>query len=277
MMLMLDQLKRIARRCTPDPLWQRLRLARQAWTLSRFQPRLVEHEYGGVRFSLHLEDPLAVGWYDHDWPELEEIRALKQSRLVAGARVFDLGAHQGLVALMLASVVGPSGRVLAVELNSHNLAVARKNRESNGCDWLEMLHAAVSAHDGVITANQGLNGQIDEGRGGWGACQVAAVTIDSLARRFGSPDVVFVDIEGAECLALRGASETLRHGPDWFIEIHAGVGLEALGGSVAEIRRSFETHQYELRIAREEGAPFTSWRTDETPSTRFFLLASKSR
>ena len=64
---------------------------------------------------------MGAGWYDHDWPELPEIALLKQHGLRPGARVFDIGAHQGVVALMLSKTVGPEGFVLAVEASAGKL------------------------------------------------------------------------------------------------------------------------------------------------------------
>ena len=49
---------------------------------------------------------------------------------------------------------------------------------------------------------------IDEGE--FLAKPVQAITIDGLAKKFGSPDVLFLDIEGYEIAARRGAQETLK-------------------------------------------------------------------
>ncbi len=56
--------------------------------------------------TVSLEDGLAQGWYDYDWPEVPEITLLGKNSLKPGAKVFDIGAHQGVVALMLAKIVG---------------------------------------------------------------------------------------------------------------------------------------------------------------------------
>ncbi len=59
---------------------------------------------------------MAEGWYDHDWVDvMNEITLLRKSRLKVGARVFDIGAHQAVVALLLSRTVGPTGEVIAVE------------------------------------------------------------------------------------------------------------------------------------------------------------------
>jgi hypothetical protein len=103
----------------PDERWQllRSRLAHSralAWParfftryvvrrrVARYRNRVVHHRYGGHELAISLEDPVADEWYDHDWPLPHELARLRASRLVPGARVFEIGAHQGIVALMLA-------------------------------------------------------------------------------------------------------------------------------------------------------------------------------
>src|SRR5262245_57716979 len=139
----------------------------RSWRIRRhlrvYPARTVVHTYGGHKLKIHLTDGLAAGWYDNDWPLLPELNFLRERRLRPGAIVFDLGAHHGIVALMLAREVTASGRVVAVEANSHNAASAVINAQLNGADNLIVRHAAVSDRPGRITFNEGLNGQVDDG------------------------------------------------------------------------------------------------------------------
>ena len=77
---------------------------------------------------MHIVDAMGQGWYDQDWPPPAEIGVLSErGRLREGARVFDVGAHQGVVAMMLGDLVGAAGRVVAVEATPHNAEVAGRN------------------------------------------------------------------------------------------------------------------------------------------------------
>src|SRR5271167_4070744 len=49
---------------------------------------------------------------------------------------------------------------------------------------------------------------------------VPAFSVDDLARTHGTPGVLFIDVKGFECEALRGARETLSSAPDLFVEVH---------------------------------------------------------
>jgi FkbM family methyltransferase len=271
---MLGVLRRRLLEALPGPVAGRLR----AWWLRRlirrFPARIAAHAYGGGTLRVHLGDPLAVGWYDHDWDEAPEIPALRDRGLRAGALVFDAGAHQGVVAMMLAREVGPTGRVVAVEANPHNAAVARTNRDLNAMPQIEVVDAAVSDSAGTVAFDVGLNGRLETGNGAYGRRIVPSVTLDDLTRRYGAPAVVLLDVEGAEGLALAGAHDTLASGADFCVEMHVGCGLELLGSSVDRVLAYFPEERF-MRLVRAEND--TAFRPliagDPLVSTRFFLLA----
>src|SRR5262245_9748084 len=131
-----------------------IRQAIQWWRLRRlqsdFEKRIVSHRYGEVVLRVELADPLARGWYDHDWTLPPEFALLRGSHLKPGAVVFDIGAHQGIVSLMLGQEVGQAGKVIAVEALPHNAAAAARNRDLNAMPWVEVVSAAISANDGKL-------------------------------------------------------------------------------------------------------------------------------
>ena len=273
---MLHVLKAIARRVLPSAVVGRLRSWQLARLVRRYRPRTASHTYAGHTLKIQLTDPLAEGWYDHDWPEQPEIRFLKHHRLRSGATAFDLGAHQGIVALVLAREVGPGGWVVAVEANPHNAAACEANARMNDAANLTVRWAAVAERAGEVTFNLGLNGQVDDATGGWGRVQVPAVTVDQLTEEFGPPDVLVVDVEGFECQVLRGAADTLvSHRPDVVIEVHIATGLEKFG-SVGELLRCFprEYEFYRLQIENTSAEPTPATVGDLlTETARFYLLA----
>jgi len=265
-------MKQLVKALLPKPLWNRLRLWRMDYDRVRYGRRRVRHNYGGYELEVELVDPMGAGWYDRDWPELPEIALLKQHRLRPGARVFDIGAHQCLVAMMLSKIVGPEGSVLAVEASPENYAAGERNRKLNGIENCRVLHGAGAAESGKLTFNRGTNGQVDDGTGEWGQVQVDAYAVDDLATRFGEPDVLFIDVEGFECELLRGARHTLARRPDCFVEVHVNAGLEKFGGSVSEVLNSFPSG-YTFFAAVPDG-PFTPLQKESTVThDRFFLVA----
>jgi FkbM family methyltransferase len=185
---------------------------------------------------------------------LHELEVLGQ-RVVPGARVFDLGAHQGVVGLMLAHRVGPAGEVVLVEPNPHNFQMCGRNAGLNNMSWVKCVQAAVGNQEGTLSFNCGLNGQAGELSDYGGLIEVPCLTIDRLTDRFGRPDVVFIDVEGFECRALAGATRTFAMNPSWFVEVHIGAGLEAAGGSVDEVLRHFPAERFERYVHTERDGP----------------------
>lgn len=266
-------LKQLAKAIIPPRIWSSLRRLKIRRSIETYPARRVSHAYGGFPLTIQLADPLGEGWYDQDWPELPEVALLRRHGLRTGARVFDLGAHQAVVALMLARVVGPEGRVVAVEAEAHNARVARVNRDLNGAENLEIVHAAVASAPGTLEFFEGLNGSVDVS-GGWGRVSVPARTIDDLAREFGPPDVLFIDVEGYEREALRGAVETLARCPDAYVEVHAGAPLSRFGATPEDVIAYFPEGRYERWMASDESPEFIPLRL-ESPllKDRFFLVA----
>jgi FkbM family methyltransferase len=265
-------MKQLIKAMLPKPVWKRLRMLRLHYMHANFRRRRVRHTYGGYELEVELVDPMGSGWYDRDWPELPEIALLKQHGLRTGARVFDIGAHQCVVALMLAKTVGPLGFVLAVEASPDNYRAGEQNRKLNAIENCHVLHAAGAAQSGTLTFNQGTNGQVDDGSGEWGRVQVPAYSIDDLAARFGTPDVLFIDVEGFECQVLAGASKTLAQSPDCFIEVHVNAGLEKFGGTVSQVLSYFPSG-YDFFAAQPDRAfaPFDE--RSVMTRDRFFLVA----
>lgn len=272
--VMLKRLRQVVLRLMPSQLAGRLRSWRIKQIIRDFNPRVVRHRYGGRELDVYLADPLARGWYDQDWEDLPEITFLRNHGLKNGARVFDLGAHQGVIAMLLACETGPSGKVVALEAIKHNCDVALRNKDLNRLSQIEVIHAAVADHCGRIQFNVQLNGQLDDGTGRAGRTEVEAITIDALTERYGIPDLVFLDVEGAEQMALAGASRTLAQKPDFFVEVHVQCGLEKLGGSVAGVLAYFPTTDFSLFGRGQNEGVFQPFKHDDLiTSDRFFLIA----
>jgi FkbM family methyltransferase len=238
--------KNAVRPLVPPGLWQDLRLVRIRLAKRMFKPFVTKQRFGDVELSLHISDPMALAWYGRGGGLLTEIELLKKSGLQSGARVFDLGAHQGVVALQLAHHVGPDGLVVAVEANPHNAALARENCRLNEAPNVVVEHAAVASRPGWISFSRDWDGQAV----GKGRAKVPAITVDELCGRYGQPHVLYIDVEGYECEVLEGAPGTLAHAPDLYIEVHAGSGLEDFNGSVEKVISLLPENAYDLYAIR---------------------------
>jgi FkbM family methyltransferase len=258
-----------ARKLVPRPLRTLRRRRRVSRRIASFDERTVVHSYGPHTLSVHLADPMAEGWYDHDWDDLSTLAFLRERGVLRpGARVFDLGAHQGVVALMLAREVGESGLVVAVEAEAHNARLLERNVEINDAGNVRAMHAAGGAQSGFVFFEDGLNGHVER-RGGIGRVRVPTVTVDGLAEEWGPPDLVMIDVEGFEGPVLEGATRTLGNGStSFFVEVHETA--HKYGAGAEQIVAAFAGFDVHATLSEEEpvtplaGAP---------PAGRFFLLA----
>ena len=270
----IEAIKSGVRRALPEPIYRPIRTRRVTRLTSAFEARVVRRNYEGRQYSIEIADPLAEAWYDHDWSELPELAVLASHRLSDGATVFDIGAHQAVVALIIANRIGSTGRVIAVEAEPHNVAVARRNVELNRATGVEVVHAAGAHVPGPVRFSPGLNGHIGSQRRP-GTIEVRGVSVDELSAEKGVPDVLFVDVEGFELEVLRGASNTLTSKPDLFIEVHQDAGLEQAGGTAPGVIELVRDAGYgRLLVSAGDGHPFGPLHSDSaTPAGRFFLIA----
>ncbi len=269
-------LRQVTRAILPGWMWSRIRVLRNRFAVARFRERIVEHRHGGFDIHIALTDPLACGWYDHD-SDMREIDLLRRHGLRAGARVFNLGAHQGVVASVLARAVGPRGHVFAIEANPRDADLANRTKDLNGLDQLTVINAAATAESGTCFFHT-LDGRLERsGNSRPGVVELPAVSIDDLADQHGQPDVLFVDIEGAEGEALRGAARTLATTPDCFVEVHVDW-LGAWGDTVDTILNFFGKDRYDRFVASEGEPEFTRLENAaHLLGQRFFLVAIAKR
>lgn len=127
-----------------------------------------------------------------------------------GAIVFDVGAHVGYYAMAAAHAVGPAGKVVAFEPLPLNLRYLRGHVRANRLTNITVVAACVGERGG--RAGFEYCGGTGRGRMVEGGGCVATVSIDDEVEsgRLPAPDVIKMDVEGAEVGALTGAARTLR-------------------------------------------------------------------
>jgi FkbM family methyltransferase len=161
-----------------------------------------------------------------------------------GWTCWDIGANVGIFTLLMARLVGPTGRVQAIEPSPGTLHHLRANLRLN-----RSLGSRVSVHEVAASDRDGFQYFASDGES-WGALAdsgsviVRTARLDSLP--LPPPNLVKLDVEGHELAALCGMRRTLeQHRPILFIEFH-GAGLPARDMDT-EARCMLESLGYSLR------------------------------
>lgn len=154
-----------AKRYLPQPAVDVLRLMKYRMDLATFPKKVVQHVYGSHVFQMNISDRIASEWYDKDWTLPPEIEFFSHGQIAKDGQIFDLGAHQCLIAMLLARDIVPEGEVVAIEANQHNAAMARDNLALNHVDNVDVMHALVSRTSGRAHADFSFNSRAKQGLG----------------------------------------------------------------------------------------------------------------
>jgi FkbM family methyltransferase len=182
----------------------------------------------GFRMQLDLqsEKDYWLGTYE---PELQAALAdLVQPGMVA----YDVGANIGYISLLLARRVSKTGQVFAFEALPANLERLRMNLALNDAEEIvTIIPAAVVETERPVRFLVGPSGGMGKASGSAGRRDVAysaEIEVEGLSldgfifeRNHPAPQVVKMDIEGGEVLALPGMTHTLEQSrPLLLLELH---------------------------------------------------------
>ena len=212
-------------------------------------------EIDGFTLQLDLRDALCRGiWAERAFPQGLALKELCRS----GDVVIDAGANIGYMSLIAAREVGPTGRVIAIEPAQRAFSLLELNAERNFPDRIIPVRAACDETDGRVTMfvseyseeynslrPESVLGRVHEE-------VVPARSLDSLSRDLGiRPDVVKIDVEGAEWPVLKGL---LRDGvpPPRTLMVEAYAGnSHAFGYRPSSMCAWLQERGYRLSLSRE--------------------------
>lgn len=267
------QLQTYAKRYLPQPVVDVLRMMKYRMDLATFPKHVAQHRYGRHTLSMNICDRVAHEWYDKDWTLPPEIDFFAHGQIPRNGRIFDLGAHQCLIAILLARDIVPEGDVVAIEANEHNAGMARSNVELNRADNVEVMHALVSKTRGRAHADFSFNSRAKQGVDALVSESIDALSIDDLSELKGWPDLVYLDIEGFEIDALKGATQTLGRWCHWFVELHGDETLGRYGARNADILNFFERADFARYVCMPDESQFRLVTENEpVPTERCFLI-----
>jgi FkbM family methyltransferase len=179
-----------------------------------------------------------------------------------GHVVIDAGASCGIYTVAAGKLVGPDGRVIAVEPAPRSAETLRRNVALNELDRIVVVHeAALSREVGHARLYQPSWGPVAASIAvveaeGIPFTEVDTVSIDSIVeeQELERLDFVKLDIEGAEKLALQGAQRAIaRWHPSFVFEMNPGATSSA-GGHSGDVWDFLAAEGYELLCMSGSGS-----------------------
>jgi FkbM family methyltransferase len=193
-----------------------------------------------------------------------ELRALMREYLRPGTVAVDVGANVGWHTLLMARLVRPGGRVLAVEANPSVRERLAEHLQANDLSNVTIVPSALGSQPGKLRFLAPPVDSIGAGDGHVAGekdkdaqhlVETEVTTLDALAEREGLQrmDFVKIDVEGFEWPVLQGAANALaRFRPVVCFEfnsIYTGRGE----GDPEALREYFGKLDYELAVITRRG------------------------
>jgi len=219
--------------------------------------------------GLDMDEAIRAGCYERN--EADFIRRSVHQ----GDTAIDLGAHVGVHTTRLAALVGPAGSVIAIEPSpAHVVRLDAAVRAAGVADRVTVVTAAAGDSAGERSLLVSAPGQSSQHA--WLAPpghatgplvvveHVRIIRVDDVPRR-GRVSFMKIDVEGAESLALAGATELLAADrPVLLVDLHPHLMPIVSGNSPRDLIARLSAFGYRCHLL---GAGVPSTRIDDTPST----------
>lgn len=193
----------------------------------------------GYRLMLDLqkEKDYWLGTYE------QELQQCVLDYVKPGWIVYDVGANIGYLSLIFQKIVGEQGKVIAFEPFPDNIKRLKQNVVLNGKEaYIEAVNKAVVDDEKAVQFILGPSNATGQALGSAGkkidsreVINVEGISLDGYLQNNPQtvPDLIKIDIEGGEVLALPGMEKILKDiRPLIFIEIHGRDAAETVWGTL---------------------------------------------
>lgn len=175
--------------------------------------------------NMRTEKDYWLGTYE---PELQKA---VRTMLKPGMVVYDIGANIGYISLLFARAIGPQGQVYSFEALPANIERMRQNIIlSQSTTPIHVIHGAVTDKAEPVEFLVHASTSMGKVQGAAGRdvdyldkISVPGIALDNYVQEhhLPTPDMIKLDIEGGEVLAVKAMKETLLAShPLLFIELH---------------------------------------------------------
>jgi len=221
------------------------RLSRQK-VLKRKLPK----RFGSQTIFVSPDSALRFWYKDLEKTDIQLLKRAEEIVCLADI-VWDIGANVGLFAFAAAYVAGSEGKVLAIEADTFLVDLLRKTSSipHHNRARVEVLPVAISERVGVSylnIANRGRSANFLEGTegstqtGGVREIQmVGTLTLDLISTYYPPPNVLKIDVEGAEDKVLQGGKQLIQ-------QYKPKILIEVSSENIESVTKFFRVQNYKL-------------------------------
>jgi FkbM family methyltransferase len=193
-------------------------------------------------------------------------RLLRQV-LGPGSTMVDAGANVGYFTVLASQLVGPEGRVLAIEPDPLNLSILLANLERRECSNATVIPVAAWSERAELTIlrqpTEGATARV--GAGIPGGSPITAAPLDELIE--GPVDCLKIDTELTDHHVVRGAKELISANPSMLVMVEFHPWHETHNGeSPAEVLDSYRRLDLAPYEISETGLIQASWESIASPT-----------
>lgn len=242
--------------------------------------QLILAEIQGSRMYVDSRDTvIAHALLTVGFMELSETEFLKKN-LKPGMVFVDVGANIGYFTLLAARLVGERGKVYAFEPAPDTFALLVKSIELNHYQNIVPIQKAVSNQAGqtLVYQEQATSGGTSLASNNLqelaGSVPVETITLNQFFTNGASGtrvDILKMDIQGAEALAMEGATDLLAQDHLQILIEFWPYGLRNLHSDPVELLRRFHEAGFKLIIMGEYGLRWTRTQHDPARTTEVEL------
>jgi FkbM family methyltransferase len=212
----------------------------------------VRTDIGDLYIAAHDEAILDHLRRDGTW-EPDEAAAITGA-VSRGMTVLDLGAHVGYRTILMARLVGPTGRVIAVEAAPANFALLNANIYRHGLTNVLTVPLAAGERRGEVelaisTTNTGDNRLF--ARAGEGTVKVKMQPLDDLFPANARLDFIKSDLQGYDQRALRGMEQALKRSLPSIVVEFCPRDIRDIGDDPIETLGYYRTLGYDVSVVSE--------------------------
>ena len=196
-----------------------LRAAAERLMRDRTRRRILPSGVGGL--PIIVSSAGGIGVLFKPMTEVDpELFATVQALVRPGHTVWDIGANVGLFSFAAAGLAGPEGQVCSFEPDTSLVALLRKSQrlQPDRAAKITIVPCGVAGATGIRSFSiasraRASNALTDYGNSQMGGVRetqtIVCLSADALLDMLPHPQVVKIDVEGAEVELLKGASKLL--------------------------------------------------------------------